>query len=375
MSANISPIALLNEYDVHVAVIRLCFGRVEVVCDWKPPDELLQASQGTDLHLSSHTLDEGGRLLTFDGPRAKPQQHGNLTVLPISIPEAAGRYRIQIDPVVEGRFWASNQGYAPLTLEAERMTTGDLVVVNPTQGVRYRLPVRPGQFRPDGPLYGFDDSERVVEIPWVLSRCSGATRILDVGYAHAQPRYVDARSALQVPLVVGIDPAAVPQQQLMGVGADALRPPFRKGSFDLIIAISVIEHIGRVNEIYNERRLPFNENGDLEAIRRLAELLLPLGRMLVTVPFGAYEDHGWFVQYDSRRIEDLVAASDCELNFAEYYACGGSGWFGPVAQNSLTDVRYRTAEGGAGAVACLELVPRLSRKLSSRSLGLPRRQD
>ena len=40
---------------------------------------------------------------------------------------------------------------------------------------------------------------------------SGRTRVLDIGYANAEPRYLQARDALKIPFLVGFDLAAVQQ--------------------------------------------------------------------------------------------------------------------------------------------------------------------
>ena len=83
----------------------------------------------------------------------------------------------------------------------------------------------------------------------------------------------------------------------------------------------------------------------------------PQRRFIITVPFGRLEDHGWFVQYDLRRIAALLEATRCDLALAEYYRYNSHGWHGPVDPLTLSDVAYRTGSG-AGAVACLELTRR-----------------
>jgi SAM-dependent methyltransferase len=183
--------------------------------------------------------------------------------------------------------------------------------------------------------------------------------VLDIGYANAEARYVEARDALQIPFLVGLDLvgldlAAPPQSGISGVAGDARALPFRPGAFDLIFAISVIEHIGRDNSKYGVREETIQEFGDLDAVSGLAALLRPGGRLLVTVPFGRLQDHGWFVQYDLRRIQALVERSGCELTLAEYYAYSAHGWTGPVDPATLGQVEYRTGFA-AGAVACLAL--------------------
>ena len=157
---------------------------------------------------------------------------------------------------------------------------------------------------------------------------------------------------------MGLDLAAIPQPGISGVAGDALALPFRPGVFDLILAISAIEHIGRDNSIYGGREQAERELGDLEAAAGLASLLRPGGRLLITLPFGRLEDHGWFIQYDLHRIRALVECSGCEATLTEYYAYGADGWTGPVDPEALSQVGYRTDGFSAGAVACLELTQR-----------------
>jgi radical SAM protein with 4Fe4S-binding SPASM domain len=119
--------------------------------------------------------------------------------------------------------------------------------------------------------------------------------------------------------------------------------------------------------MYCARERPAQEFGDLEAAAGLASLLRPGGRLLITAPFGRLEDHGWFVQYNLRRIQALVEFSGCELTLAEYFVYGAHGWTGPVDSAALSQVEYRTGFA-AGAVACLELT-----RLAEPSSQEPRR--
>jgi SAM-dependent methyltransferase len=328
---------------MQVLTVRQIAGRTEVVLRWDPDPELLRAAEGTVLHMSSHILDAGGdRMIVFDGPRARPGigPHGDACVLPLEIPSEPGRYQIHIGPVVEARFWASERGYTPLILEAERATDGSLLVCCPSTNSRYALETGLSAFPIDTPLYGYGDSERCVEIPWVLSRFRGETCVLDVGHVHAESRYLQARDRLGIPFLVGLDIAVGAQPGICSVAGDVLAAPFRPGVFDLILAVSVIAYNG------------------LDAAACLADLLRPGGRLLITVPFGRHEDHGRFVQYDQQRIRALVEATRCDLTVAEFYAYGSFGWSGPVDPAGLGGTEYRTEIDSAGAVACLELARR-----------------
>jgi O-antigen chain-terminating methyltransferase len=344
-----------------VVAIRKVTDRIEAVLSWVPDSLLRTEAEGTQLHLASHVLDSASdRVLIYDGPRADPclGEEGRLCVLPLIIPPAPGLYRIQIEPVVEMRFWGSERGYESAWLDATRHPGGPLSFHCPSTGQSFVLDEgTPADFAINSALYGIADSERCVEIPWSLAQYRGEIRVLDVGYANAEPRYWQPRNSLKIPSLVGLDIAAMHQPGITGVVGDVLTPPFAPDSFDLIFAISVLEHIGRDNSIYFDRGQPSQEFGDLESAAILASLLRRGGRLLVTLPFGRLEDHGWFIQYDFRRTAALLEATGCALTLAEYYCFDAEGWHGPVDPLTLSHVEYR-AGFGAGAVVCLELTRR-----------------
>ena len=73
-------------------------------------------------------------------------------------------------------------------LEAERRADGTLRIRDPGLNREFLLGRKDESFHIDTPLYGLGDSERWVEIPWVLSRYRDESRVLDTGYANAEPR-------------------------------------------------------------------------------------------------------------------------------------------------------------------------------------------
>jgi O-antigen chain-terminating methyltransferase len=329
---------------------------MEAVLSWVPDPKLRLDAEGADLNMASHVIDGiTGEMLVFDGPRAKTclGPDGDISLLPLPAPDVSF-WKVQIGTVVEGRFWSSERGYPVLTLECERSADGSIVVLNPSTGQRHLVDnVGAIAFPVNTAFYGIGDSERCIEIPWVLSRFRGERRVLDLGHANAEARYIRVRNALRISFLVGLDPAATVQDGIISVKGDILHPPFRTDAFDLIIAISIVEHVGRDNSLYFDRTEPLRLSADLEAGAKLGSLLRAGGRLLVTVPFGREEDHGWFVQYGPQRIEAFVRATRCELTAEEYYGDGPSGWMGPTASNVLANSSYRTHH--AGAVACLEL--------------------
>ena len=94
--------------------------------------------------------------------------------------------------------------------------------------------------------------ERQIEIPWVLSRIGRARRILDVGYAHAREPYLEALVDRDVDELVGVDLAERDVPGMQSVVADLRALPFDDGTFDLVICISTLEHVGHDNTIYGQ---------------------------------------------------------------------------------------------------------------------------
>ena len=92
------------------------------------------------------------------------------------------------------------------------------------------------------------------EIPWYLARYRPPERLLDVGYAFAEPAYLAALTRLGASEVVGVDLAETDVPGVRGVVADLRRLPFADSEFGTAICISTLEHIGRDNRVYGLSR-------------------------------------------------------------------------------------------------------------------------
>jgi SAM-dependent methyltransferase len=337
-------------------------GNVTAICRCHVSPVLAQRAEGDAIHLATHVRNQAGQLLIENGPRSKaiPPVAGAYEVaVPLSIPADTDTYVVELDSVVELKFWASWLGTAPTPLQITRLPDGSLRGNLATAPHEFVIPAPSSSdvcpFQIPHPRYGMNDTERCIEIPWTISRYREERRVLDIGYAFSEPRYKAALSDLNIPLLVGLDLATSNQPGLAPVVGDVRLPPFRTDAFDLIIAISVIEHVGRDNQRYIGDTLDKHEkDGDFLAIRALANLLAPGGRILLTVPFGAAEDHGWFIQYDAERVHALIAASGLNLAEIEYYYYADA-WQGPCTAGFLREFHYRPEAGSASAVACIAL--------------------
>ena len=217
---------------------------------------------------------------------------------------------------------------------------------------------------PQRGLTALPGDERPIEIPWALGRARGAKRVLDAGSAFAEPAYLAALLALGARELVAVDLASVDVPGLRAVVADLRDLPFEDASFDVALCISTIEHVGFDNSLYGidaER----DEDGIARALGELRRVLAPDGRLVVTVPTGAREDHGWFVQLEPEEWRARFAAAGFATADEETYALGPEGW---AAAEDVAGARY--GEQGAGAVLCAELMP--ARAGGSRHAGATR---
>jgi SAM-dependent methyltransferase len=201
--------------------------------------------------------------------------------------------------------------------------------------------------------------ERVVEIPWVLSRLIATGRVLEVGYAFAEAPYLAAllRSGVEL---VGVDLASRDVEGMERLTADVRDLPLPDGSVDQGLLVSTLEHVGADNSAYG---LGVEEapSSRVEALRELGRVLAPGGRLLVTVPLGEPGDHGWFRLDDVPGWTGLFASAGLFVEEQEAYALTDEGW--RAAPAFRTDgVGYGDRGPAASAVLCTELsVGRLRR--------------
>jgi SAM-dependent methyltransferase len=187
---------------------------------------------------------------------------------------------------------------------------------------------RDGSELPEGYGIGFD--ERVVEFPWLLAQePSGQT--LDAGsalnHAHILDRLLTRIDALHI-VTLHPEPVAFPERGVSYVYADLRALPYRESHFHTVVSLSTVEHIGMDNRRYGEAG-PRATNPEHEADAALGELfrvLEPDGRLLLTVPYGAAEDHGWFRQFDGSDVEHLCAVAAPRKASLAVYQYASSGW-------------------------------------------------
>lgn len=203
-------------------------------------------------------------------------------------------------------------------------------------------------------------SERVIEIPWALSRLpSSAPEVLDIGTANAADVYRRCLRRLDVRSLDLLDPVpADPRLGRVNVG-DVREMPFEDDSFEATLCISTLEHVGMDNAMYfeQERGSP-SPRPDLAAVREMGRVTRPGGRVLITVPAGAEKDYGWLRQYSVEAWNALVGESGLDpVETAVYVHDPEAGWRpGDGADVAAAD--YGAGAPFAGALICAALAPR-----------------
>ena len=202
--------------------------------------------------------------------------------------------------------------------------------------------------------------ERVVEIPWVLSRLVRTGRVLEVGYAYAEPAYLAGllRSGVEL---VGADLATRDVEGMETVEADVCDLPFAAGSVDQVLLVSTLEHVGADNAVYGLGGAS-DDSARLRALRELTRVLRRGGSLLVTTPLGEPGDHGWFRQEDEDGWLRLYASAGHFVEESEAYELTTEGW---RANRSFRaeGVRYGARGPAASAVLCADLRPGRLRRL------------
>lgn len=223
--------------------------------------------------------------------------------------------------------------------------------------------------------YGIGFDERVAEYPWIFSKLQHSKgQLLDAGSTFNFPQIVTAENIKQKALTIFTyypEPNNFSAQRISYVYGDLRSMCFKNGYFDEVVCQSTIEHIDMDNSIYGYD-LPKNENVQtksyqyLEAVAELVRVTKPKGRFLLTFPYGKFEHHGFFQQFDAemvQRIFDTLAAQGTFKD--EYLLYTTSGWTFATADACRNSESYnphtgkgKGADGAAHcrAVCCIEFI-------------------
>jgi SAM-dependent methyltransferase len=190
--------------------------------------------------------------------------------------------------------------------------------------------------------YGWDDAgldERVVEYAWLFDRMRSLDdsrgRVLDAGSV------LNHRTVLHGWRSAGFSPVSIvtlEYERFADVSndvryefADLRDLPYRDDWFSNVISLSTVEHVGLDNRIYGATAgsVAPASNPTAEAQRAVQELrrvMRPRGTLLLSVPYGARSNRGWFRIFDAEDLAALTALRGWSEVRVRYFRALREGW-------------------------------------------------
>lgn len=207
--------------------------------------------------------------------------------------------------------------------------------------------------------YGYDDAgldERVVEYPWLFERLAALKpdgRVLDAGSVLNYERVLRAWHAKQLPPVsivtLGHEGHAFVSDRVRYEFADLRELPYRDGWFALSLSLSTLEHVGLDNAIYGSAAgAAARSNPGIESARALDEIGRVTqrgGTLLLSVPYGARANRGWFRIFDADDLQQLISRPGWTDRTVRYFRARSDGWRECQASEA-SDAGYNEPRGG-----------------------------
>ena len=215
---------------------------------------------------------------------------------------------------------------------------------------------------PPNGKYGWDDAgldERVVEYPWLFERMRdlvGADRVLDAGSVLNHGRILGAWKRARLPAVsivtLGYEGNAVVSNEVRYEFADLRALPYRDEWFPVVLSLSTLEHVGLDNAIYGAAAGAALKSADpgagvLQAMAELHRVTRRGGTLLVSVPYGARSNRGWFRVLDADELGRLVGAPGWRNVQTRYFRALREGWRECSAADAR-DAGYNEPRGRSG---------------------------
>lgn len=205
--------------------------------------------------------------------------------------------------------------------------------------------------------YGHGMDERIIEIPLAVDVCRFASpgRVLDAGCA-LNHGYIRELIDPPVASLVHFTQSGQKEEshfaggQVSYVFGDMRAMPFPDSHFDRIVCISTLEHVGMDNGRYGSAA-EHEPGSSLAAVRDLMRVLKPGGALLITVPFGAPVDLGWFRVFGPQDIADVAVAAAASSTAVRYYRAAGAWVSSSEDEAQMGDsVGSHRAIGGMAAI-------------------------
>ncbi|MFI5150576.1 MAG: methyltransferase domain-containing protein [Bacteroidia bacterium] len=185
------------------------------------------------------------------------------------------------------------------------------------------------------PEFGIGLDERIVEYPWIFSLLGkGTGRLLDAGSTFNFETILDQDRIKSRELSIYTfhpEHRSFNERKISYLYGDLRCLPFRDNWFDEVVCQSTIEHIDMDNSIYGYDLKGIEEPRKksyeyLKVVEELIRVTQKGGQLLISFPYGRFENHGFFQQFDREmlgRIEEMLKPEGkFELAFFRYFKDG-----------------------------------------------------
>jgi SAM-dependent methyltransferase len=217
--------------------------------------------------------------------------------------------------------------------------------------------------------FGHRIDERIVEYPWVIANIpKDRASLLDAGSAINFDSILSHQKLTNKKITIAnLNPETrcFWSRGISYIFGDMRKLPFTSDIFEIVTCISSLEHVGMDNtKIYSDNN-EFNENKKedyLTAVTELKRVLKAGGTLLITVPYGKYDDFGFFQQFDRNMVDKIKSLFDADKVRETYFKYENQSWKLSTA-NDCDSAEYITADKAkinptiavaASSVACLK---------------------
>lgn len=184
--------------------------------------------------------------------------------------------------------------------------------------------------------YGYRLDERIVEYPWIINNLSKTSgKLLDAGSTFNFDFIVDHPMIVSKEMSIYTfypEERAFYKNRISYPFGDLRNLPFRSDYFEEIVCQSTLEHIDMDNSMYGYGKIdhsdiPQKSYEYLKVISELIRVLQPLGTLLMTFPYGRFENHGFFQQIDKEMLDKIENNLSLEGDFTKtFFKYLPNGW-------------------------------------------------
>ena len=171
--------------------------------------------------------------------------------------------------------------------------------------VKYKKRFDFAKFKSNQTLKSVNVNERIVEIPFAIQTAAAlpkGAKILDLGCTESPlPLQLSALGYA----VTGFDFREYPYRHpnLTFVQGDMTKLPFENGTFDGVMSISTLEHVG-IGFYSDPQEVA---QADKKAMAQIVRVLKPGGIFVLTAPYGVKAQTGHQRIYNQEGLEDLFS--------------------------------------------------------------------